>query len=181
MNQNQTRPLYTVSIRNESIVLTEKEYLEIIEEMKKTVQNPALSKDNKLNEINKIIYNKKTDRIIIIQNADNLYGTMSGISDINGNSLDNVFFNYKRFAEQIEKAVEEGKEGVIIYDKENKPHTVNIATAMLKKIELLKSCEKDYLNKESNSNEHEEELKEMLEESNKKEPKNRMNESDFNK
>ena len=112
--------------------------------------------------------NIKNARREIIEKADNIYGSLKDVRDIFGNNLDIVRFNYKKYVEQLNKAVEEGKEEVTMYDKDGNPYTISLSIAQEMEGILLDSCEKDYLSKESSSNEHQDELKEMVVESSKK-------------
>ena len=59
-----------------------------------------------------------------------------------------------------------------MYDKDGNPYTIYLSIAQEMEGILLDSCEKDYLSKESSSNEHQDELKEMVVESSKKQPPN---------
>ncbi len=168
INKVQTRPIYKLIARNREIDLTEKEYLKFIEEVKRVVHNPSPEPGRNEWEIMNMLDNIKNARREIIEKADNIYGSLKDVRDIFGNNLDIVRFNYKKYVEQLNKAVEEGKEEVTMYDKDGNPYTIYLSIAQEMEGILLDSCEKDYLSKESSSNEHQDELKEMVVESSKK-------------
>lgn len=181
INPENKKTLYTISTKYEDIIVTEEEYIDILEKCKKIVQNSKNSKDHKTSHINITINQIREDRRAKITNIDNIYGTTEGYTDTLGNSLDNIQFNYKSFAEQMDKAGAEEKDKFTIYDKDNNPYTIDMITAELMKGAILKSCEKDYVNRGLYSNKHDEELKEILEDSDNKEQEKTSSEDILNK